>query len=120
MTDHDDDTGTPPPDEATLQRAALRLTSSLPPMDFNAGFADRTMARIAASREATPPGVLRFTAMQRSFRVLAAAAAVAIVALGLHNTVIARVENSSLVEAAIGLQPVSAENVLSYSSEVLQ
>ena len=121
MTDrndqHDDGTRL---DDATLRRAELLMRGTLPVLEFSAGFADRTMARLAAVRAATSPAVLRLGAMQRSFRVLAAAAAIAIVALGVHNTLIARVANTSIVEAAIGLQPVSAESVLSYTSEALQ
>ena len=64
--------------------------------------------------------MLRATAIQRNFRVLAAAAALAIVALGVHNTIVARADDASLMEAAIGLQPVSAESVLSYTSDVFQ
>jgi hypothetical protein len=111
--------GTPLDDE-TMRRAGGLLRGAVPPMQFTAGFADRTMAAIAASRLSAPPAVIRVNAMQRSFRMLAAAAAVAILALGVHNTVIARVENTSLVEAAFGLQPVSATTILSYTSEVLQ
>ena len=107
-------------DERAIGRAGNLLRSALPAAAFDAGFTERTMARLAASRVATPPAVLRFRAMQHSFRVLAAAAAIAIVALGVHNTVIARSANTTIVEAAIGLQPVSAESILSYTSEALQ
>ena len=119
MTDENDVTGDSA-NEQTIARAGDLLRSAMPPASFSVGFADRTMARLAAARVAVPPAVLRVTAMQRSFRLLAAAAAIAIVALGVHNTVIARGENTSIMEAAIGLQPVSAESVLSYTSEALQ
>ncbi len=107
-------------DELATRRAGNLLRSAMPPADFAAGFADRTMARLAAARVVTPPAVVRVKAMQRSFRVLAAAAALAIVALGVHNTVIARADDASILEAAIGLQPVSAESVLSSTSEAFQ
>ncbi len=107
-------------DELATRRAGNLLRSAMPPADFAAGFADRTMARLAAARVGTPPAVARVRAMQRSFRVLAAAAALAIVALGVHNTVIARADDASILEAAIGLQPVSAESVLSSTSEAFQ
>ena len=112
-------------DERTTERARLLLRDAMPAVTFSSGFADRTMARlaasrIAASRIAASPAVQRFSAMQHSFRLLAAAAAIAIVALGVHNTLIARVADTTLVEAAIGLQPVSAESVLSSTSEALQ
>jgi hypothetical protein len=107
-------------DEQRMQRSGELLRGALSSPDFAAGFADRTMGRLRAARNVTSPSVLRFHAMERGFRVLAAAAALAIVALGLHNTLIARVANTSLVEAAIGLQPVIAESVLSYTSEALQ
>ena len=119
MTDRDEVTGDSP-DETNIARARGLLRSAMPPASFSAGFADRTMARLAAARLVVPPALLRVTAMQRSFRLLAAAAAIAIVALGVHNTVIARSDNTSIMEAAIGLQPVSAESVLSYTSEALQ
>ena len=119
MTDRDDVTDDSA-DEANIARAGGLLRSAMPPASFSAGFADRTMARLAAARLVVPPALLRVTAMQRSFRLLAAAAAIAIVALGVHNTVIARGDNTSIMEAAIGLQPVSAESVLSYTSEALQ
>lgn len=128
MTGNDDDTrdttddiidGTPVV-EADLQRAGALLRRAMPPASFSSGFTDRTMARIAHTRIATPPAVLRVAAMQRSFRMLAAAAAIAIVALGVHNTLISPTENGTLVESAIGLEPVSAESVLSYTSEVFQ
>lgn len=109
-----------PADDPALRRAAHLLRDAMPASDFSAGFADRAMARLAATRAAPSPAVLRFSAMQRSFRVLAAAAAVAIVALGMHNTYIARGENTTIVEAALGLQPVSATSILSYTSEVSQ
>ena len=120
MTDHDDSSDAQPVDERTTTRAGQLLRNALPAATFSDGFADRTMARLAATRATTSPAVLRFTAMQRSFRVLAAAAAIAIVALGVHNTWFARVADTSFVEAAIGLQPVSAASVLSYTSEALQ
>jgi hypothetical protein len=109
-----------PDEEQAIRRAGALVRGAMPPMTFGAGFADRTMARIAAERAAVPPEVLRFTAMQRSFRMLAAAAAITIVALGAHNTLLARVANTSLVEAALGLQPVSAEAILSYPSDSYQ
>lgn len=112
-----------PVTDADLRRAGELLRSALPPAamanGFGEGFADRTMARIAAARAVTPPAVLRVAAMQRSFRLLAAAAAVAIIALGVHNTLIVREADATFVEAAIGLQPVSVESVFS-SSEILQ
>jgi hypothetical protein len=108
-----------PNDEQELRDAGAMLRRAMPPMNFTAGFADRTMARIAAERPAVSPDVLRFTAMQRSFRVLAAAAALTIVALGAHNTLLARAEHSSLVEAALGLEPVSADAIFS-SSDTFQ
>lgn len=124
MTGSDDMTDEPPnepiTDDAAIQRAGALLRAAMAPAAFSDGFADRTMARLAAARAVTAPGVLRVAAMQRSFGMLAAAAAIAIVALGLHNTVIARSDDTSFVEAAIGLQPVSAESVLSYTSEALQ
>lgn len=127
MTGDDEMTNPPDPapaDELEIQRAGQLLRSAIPPASFGNGFADgfadRTMARIAASRAVTPPAVLRLTALQRSFRVLAAAAAIAIVALGVNNTLISRTDDTSFVEAAIGLEPVSAESVLSYSNEALQ
>ena len=119
MTDRDDVTDDSV-DERVLARTGNLLRDAMPPASFTAGFADRTMARLASARLVVPPAVLRVTAMQRSFRFLAAAAAIAIVALGVHNTVIARGDNTSIMEAAIGLQPVSAESVLSYTSEALQ
>ncbi len=120
MTDHSEMRDDMPADDITLRRTAHLLRDAMPVTDFSAGFTDRTMARLAATRAAIPPAVLRFTAMQRSFRVLAAAAALTIVALGVHNTYIARAENTTLVEAALGLQPVSATSILSYTSEVSQ
>lgn len=120
MSDRNERTDDAPFDERDLQRAGSLLRGAMPSLSFAEGFADRTMARVAASRAATPPTVLRFTAMQRNFRVLAAAAAVAIIALGVNNVVIARSDGTTLVEAAIGLQPVSAESVLSVTTETLQ
>ncbi len=120
MSDKNEITDDSSLDERDLLRAGRLLRSAMPEASFADGFADRTMARIAASRAATPPTVLRAAAMQRSFRLLAAAAAIVIVALGVNNTLIARSDGTTLVEAAIGLQPVSAESVLSYTSESLQ
>lgn len=120
MTGNRDVTDNTPPDELEIRRTGELLRSAMPAASFADGFTERTMARLAAARAVTPPGVLRIAAMQRSFRVLAAAAAIAIVALGVHNTIIVRVDDTTLVEAAIGLQPVSAEAVLSYSTENLQ
>ena len=109
------------------------LRGALPAVDFRRGFADRAMARIASNTTASPlrsemrsravqisPSMAQATALQHSFIYLAIAATVAIVALGTHNVVIARTEHTSLVEAAIGLQPVSTELFLSYSSDALQ
>ena len=120
MTDRGDLPSDAASDERITERARLLLHDAMPAMTFSSGFADRTMARLAAARGATSSAVLRFSAMQHSFRLLAAAAAIAIVALGVHNTLVARVAETTLVEAAIGLQPVSAESVLSYTSEALQ
>ncbi len=120
MSDINESTDETPLDDRDLRRAGSLLRGAIPPASFADGFADRTMARIAATRAAVPQTVLRVAAMQRSFRLLAAAAAIVIVALGLNNTLIARTSGASLVEAAIGLQPVSAESVLSYTSETLQ
>jgi hypothetical protein len=120
MTDKEDVNANVPTDELEIRRAGNLLRSAMPSESFADGFADRTMARLAATRAITPSGVLRIAAMQRSFRVLAAAAAIAIVALGVHNTMIVRVDDTTFVEAAIGLEPVSAEAVLSYTTENLQ
>jgi hypothetical protein len=109
-----------PDDEKTLRDAGMLLRGAMPPMGFSDGFAERTMARLARERAAAPPEVLRVSAMQKNFRFLAAAAAIAIVALGAHNTLIARTDDSSLLEAALGLQPVSAESILSSSSDAFQ
>lgn len=116
MTDRSD----LPHDSVSTERARLLLRDALPAAAFSSGFTDRTMARLAASRTAASPAALRSSAMQHSFRLLAVAAAIAIVALGVHNTIVARVADTTLVEAAIGLQPVSAESILSYTSEALQ
>ena len=120
MTGSDDMPDQTPDDEAAARAAGQLLRGALPPMAFSDGFADRTMARIARERAAAPPEVLRLGAMQKNFRLLAAAAAIAIVTLGAHNTLVARTENSSLFEAALGLQPVSAESILSSSSDSFQ
>jgi hypothetical protein len=106
--------------EDQLDRAGVLLRGALPPARFAPGFADRTIARLTAARAATPPAVQRVIAMQRSFRVLAAAAALAIVALGVNNVWVSRAENTTFVEAAVGLEPVSAESILSASTEALQ
>ncbi len=115
-----DDVNDDSADERVIVSTGNLLRSAMPVAAFDAGFTERTMARLAAARVITPSSVLRFRAMQRSFRMLAAAAAIMIVALGVHNTVIARSANTSIVEAALGLQPVSAESILSYTSEALQ
>jgi hypothetical protein len=121
MTGTEDDSANDTPvSEADLVRAGALLRSAMPSETFASGFADRTMARLDRSRGAASVGSLRIGAMQRSFRMLSAAAAVIIVALGVHNTVISPGANATLVESAIGLEPVSAESVLSYTSEVFQ
>jgi hypothetical protein len=113
--------GEPTPlNEEELRDASAMLRAAMPPVSFKPGFADRTMARIAAERAVVAPEMQRFAAMQRTFRVLAAAAAIAIVALGAHNTVIARADDTSLFEAALGLQPVSAETLLSSAADTFQ
>jgi hypothetical protein len=106
--------------DRALERTGRLLRSAMPAANFSAGFADRTLTALTARRVAVSPAALRVSAMQRSFRFLAAAAVIAIVALGVHNTLVARVDDTTLVEAAIGLQPVSAASVLAYSSEALQ
>ncbi|MCC7052731.1 MAG: hypothetical protein IT355_05650 [Gemmatimonadaceae bacterium] len=120
-----------PPDHAgeagrEVERTGRLLRSATPEPAFRDGFADRTMARLAASRAAasvtvapTPPSLLRAYAIQRNFRLLAAAATLAIVALGVHNTVVARSDDASVLDAAIGLEPVSAVSVLTYPSDLL-
>lgn len=115
-----DDMSAAPVDDSELRRAGALLRGALPASEFTDGFADRTMARVISARNATQPAVLRYSALQHNFRTLAAAAAVAIFALGVHNTLIVRVSDTSLVEAAIGLQPVSAESILSSASEGLE
>jgi hypothetical protein len=109
-----------PDDERLIHDTGAMLRGAMPPATFGAGFADRTMARLARDRVAVPPEVLRFTAMQRNFRALAAAAAVTIIALGAHNTLLVRAEHTTLVEAALGLEPVSAESLLSLASDTYQ
>ena len=120
-----------PPSDAALDRAGARLRGALPAPAFAAGFSDRTMAALAASRAAAAatapapapapaPAVLRASAMQHHFRIVAAAAAVLIAALGIHNTVVVRNADASIVEAAIGLQPVSVESVLSSTVDTYQ
>jgi hypothetical protein len=103
-----------------IARAGSMLRAAIPPLEFREGFSDRIMQQLAASGVQQSPDVLRFDAIERGFRMLAAAAAVAIVALSAHNTVITRVADTSFIDAAIGLQPVSAESILSYPSEALQ
>ena len=125
MTERDDMQDDSRPDDSVsdaraIERTGRLLRSAIPAANFSAGFADRMLATLSATRVVIPPAALRFSAMQRSFRLLAAAAAIAIVALGVHNTLVARVDDTSLVEAAIGLQPVSAASVLAYSSEAVQ
>jgi hypothetical protein len=120
MIHESDMTDETPITDAALDRAGVRLRAALPAADFAPGFADRTMARLAAARATVPPAMPRVVAIQRNFRMLAAAAAVAILALGLHNTYVARADNTSLMEAAIGLSPVSAESILSASSDAFQ
>ena len=120
MTERDDMQDGTVTEDRVLERTGRLLRSAMPASNFSAGFADRTLATLSASRLAIPPAALRFSAMQRSFRLLAAAAAIVIVALGVHNTLVARVDDTTLVEAAIGLQPVSAASVLAYSSEAFQ
>lgn len=122
-----DDTHITPADDQDAAHAGRLLRGALGTPAFRDGFTERTMARIAAERAAAsvtvapvPPSVLRTSAMLHHFRLLAAAAAVAIAALGVHNTVVARADDASLVEAAIGLQPVSATAVLAYSSDALE
>lgn len=107
-------------EEIEIARAGGILRAAMPPMAFRDGFSERTMARLAASRLQESPDVLPLNAMRRGFRILAAAAGLAIIALSAHNTVITRVADTSFVEAALGLQPVSAESILSYSTEALQ
>ena len=109
-----------PNDEQEIREAGAMLRAALPSASFGPGFADRTMARITAQKVTIAPDVLRFAAMQRTFRVLAAAAAIVIVALGAHNTVIARSEGASLLDAALGLQPVSAETLLSSAADTFE
>lgn len=120
MTQSNDMEDETPITEDQLDRAGALLRGALPPVTFAPGFADRTMARRAAARAVAPPAVQRVMAMQRSFRVLAGAAALAIVALGVNNVWVARAEHTTFVEAAVGLEPVSAESILSASIEVLQ
>ncbi len=120
MTGDDGMSSQTPDDEAALRAAGDMLRRAIPPMAFGEGFADRTMARLARERAAAPPELLRLGAMQKNFRLVAAAAAIAIVALGAHNTLLARTDDSSLFEAALGLQPVSAESILSPSSDAFQ
>jgi len=102
-----------------IAQAGRMLRATMPPMAFPHGFSDRTMARIAAARVQESPAGLPVDAMQRGFRVLAAAAALTIITLGAHNMVITRLADTSFMEAAIGLQPVSAESILSYTAEAL-
>jgi hypothetical protein len=124
MTRHDnlpDDTvDVTPIGDAQLDRAGALLRGALPATSFAPGFADRTMARLATQRATAAPAVQRVMAMQRNFRLLAAAAALAIVALGVNNVWVSRGENTTVVEAAVGLEPVSAESVLAYESESVQ
>lgn len=115
---HDNDMSDPTPlSDDQLDHAGRLLRGALPPVAFASGFADRTMARVAASRTAPQPAATRVMAMQHNFRLLTAAAALAIVALGVHNTYVSRIDNTSFVEAAIGLQPVSAESILAASND---
>jgi hypothetical protein len=120
MTNMHDNIDGDPLTERDLQHIGALLRGSMPSAVFTDGFTDRTMARLAASRIETSPTELRFAAMQRSFRVLAAAAAVMIAALGVNNILLIRSTDTSIVEAAIGLQPVNVESLLSSNSQALQ
>lgn len=120
MTDIEHDTDDAPLDERNVERLGALLRGTLTSASFADGFADRTMARLAASRAVASPAVMRFAAMQRSFRFVAAAAAVLIVALGVNNMLLVRSADASVIEAAIGLQPVSVESLLSSNVEALQ
>lgn len=120
MSDMEHETDGAPLDERDVERMGALLRGTLAPASFADGFADRTMARLAATRAVASPAVLRFAAMQRSFRIIAAAAAVLIVALGVNNTLRVRSTDASVIEAAIGLQPVSVESLLSSNVEALQ
>lgn len=126
MTTHEHD-DTMPGDERDAAQAGRLLRGAMGAPAFRAGFTDRTMARIAAERAAgsvtvapAPPSVQRAVVMQHHFRLLAAAAGLAIAALGVHNTIVARADGATIVEAAIGLQPVSATSVLAYSTDVTE
>lgn len=104
----------------------------LPTVDFDAGFVDRTMARIAmeTSAEANPSSdgpapndaegtrVLRFdAALRRQFRWVAPAAAAAAVILLALNVGLFQDPDQSAWEAAVGLDPITIESVYAIGEE---
>lgn len=104
--------------ERELQHAGALLRSAMPPQDFAAGFADRVMARIVASEPRVPVSVQRELAVRRRFPLMAAAAALIIAALGVHNTIVTRSGGTSLLDAALGLQPVTADAAFASASDL--
>ena len=119
MTDETETNGTPA-DDAELRRAGAFLRSAMPAPAFAEGFSDRTMARLNAARQAAPsPATLRTQALTRRFPLFAAAAALLIVSLGLYNTTGTTLSaDATFVEAALGLEPVTAESVIATTSDL--
>ena len=120
MSDEEQMGESAPLSERSIEQTGAALRRAMPAVMFGAGFTDRAMARLVAERITVSPDVLRFTAMQRSFHRLAAAAAIVIIALGAHNTMLVRAEHTSLVEAALGLEPVSAESAFASTADTYQ
>lgn len=79
---------------------------------FGPGFADRVMARVPSGAV-----VVLDTALRRQFRQLLPTAAAALLALLAHNVFVADTPaDQSVVEAALGLEPVSVDAIYTLES----
>ena len=91
-----------------IDRDIEKLVGESARRSFGPGFADRVMLRVRAEADSFDVALLS------QFRWLAAAASLAAVALGAYSILGAeRYETQSALEAALGLEPVSAETVYS-------
>ncbi len=102
----------------SLRSVAARV-GDLPEVAFDAGFADRTMARLEAERAEADRVVPLEAALRRSFRWVAPLAAAAAGVLFLLNVGVLDRETQSTWEALTGLDPITLESVYSIGEGIL-
>jgi hypothetical protein len=95
--------------EQPMERELERLRAMTTAIDFDAGFADRVMQRIARgdAEALAPPSLVLASGLQRTFWRVAPLAVAAALVLSILNISHQSTSNQPLLERALGLPAVS-------------